>query len=303
MKNQNNNKPAVVLETSVAVAPNPVPVQQTDSIARAVDTLERLMTFRGERIESQPKMTTEESVRLGVAMINRGEESKARGVIVLADKARSFATADDVKSFFGDIKSELINEAKHSALSHLPLGLSDADRKSAEGAAEETASKRFDNLRQAVNTARWMLTNPDKVADGVSVYTVVQAKRFLALPDAKDTDTQAIREIVLPMLASPTTTQGAIKRAIATKALELKTAKAPIDDRSDEKKAEDAIQSQKNSLCNKVCALLTDWENLLTKGVSPDAIRCEPIAALDKSKGTIASNIATLAKLAGVLKA
>lgn len=276
---------------------------EVKEIVRPVGTLESLCAFRGETLSKMGDITSEEAVRLGVSLVVRGEETKARGVYVLAEKARTMPDASSLEAFRESIKSELVNTAVQRALSSVPGDAKPAQLEKAKQGAIDEATRRFDNLGQTIRAARWVLENPKKVADGVSVFSVQQANAYLDAPNDKAKDSaskEAIRKAVLPLLAKPGTSQGDIKKAVAAVKQKLAKAAEIPDTRTEEKKKSDAHIAQLLSVRNKAVGLLSDWQGLVDSGTNPTELRTILIDPTDAHKGNVSDTIRTLAKLAGL---
>lgn len=247
----------------------------TTETVRPVNALVNLYTFKGESLAKAGDCTTAEAIRLGVYLVNSGEETKARGVFVLAEKARSMPDAESLDAFRSALKSELINEAKEKAV-RLLGDAKPAQLEKAKASAEAEAIKRFDNLGQTLRAARWMLDNPGKVADSVSVFTVQQVNAYLEAPKEGATgaaEKEKVRKAILPLLNKPGTSQTAIKAAVAKAKDEVEKAKAPVDTRSEAQKKSDAQTACIAHLKARVELITKDIDSLVADGVKITDIR------------------------------
>lgn len=284
----------------------------TQQTARPVTSLLAAYDFKGERMtKANMDASPEESIRVGVALVNEGEQSKARGVYVIAGAAANCKTAEEAKSFMAALKAELVNTAVERALALLPVNAKDGTKLAAKEAATTEAAKRYDNLGQAIRAAKWVLANPGKVADSVSVFTVAQLNAYTDLPalpaDASDAkkaehaEKAKIAKAVVPLLAKGVTLAGA-KEAVSKAKEEISKAKEVPDNRSEEQKARDARTSEVRALVRKIALAREEWERLVAAGVPVAELRAELVNPADKSKGTVADEAAILAKLAGAVK-
>lgn len=272
-----------------------------DNIVRKVETLEAACVFRGEQVESFGIMTSQEAIRLGVSLVIRGEESKARGVFVIANASAKLATADQKEKFMSALRSEMENEAIERAVSLLPDNTPDKAKTLAKDAARAEGKKRFDNLGQTIRAAKWALENISAVADSVSVYTLAQANRYLEEPKDGQKDAEevkAVRKAVMPLLKKAGTSQAAVKAAIAKAKSELAEAQKPKDERTDEQKKADELQGEMRQLVSRFAVGISKWDELTAKGVSPADIRSIPVK-IGESR-TLVNVILDLATLAGL---
>src|SRR5258708_2429988 len=97
-------------EMTVAIPAVPSAPVKVEHI-RSASQLERLCSFKGESFEKLPEMTESEAIALGSTLFLRAEEDHARGIFVLADKARSL-TGDKEKEFRSALRSHLELDAK-----------------------------------------------------------------------------------------------------------------------------------------------------------------------------------------------
>lgn len=274
----------------------------TQVIDKPIATLESLCQFKGESLVKLGDMSTSEAIRLGVSLVVRGEENKARGVFVLASKAKSLTEAD-AKTFRESLKNEMIMSAKARAVELLGANAPAPKLEAAKKAAEGEAVRRFDNINQTMRAAQWMLSNPDKLADSVSVFTVQQVNAYLELPaDTADKaeEKKAVRKAVLPLLKAPGTSQGVIKEAVKTAKEAHAKKSVVVDGRTDEQKKADARTQAERALVGRIVNSSKDWEGLVTEGSTPDGLRKLLIVPTDVSQGTLADAVRTLAKLAGL---
>jgi hypothetical protein len=275
MNATNNNTPAVL----------------DSNIVRPISQLETLYAFRGEYMEKAGDVTTAEAIRYGVSLVNRGEETKARGVFVLADKLRSQPDDSSRAAFRDALKSELINEAKERAVALCGKEAKPKDLEKAKSMAHDEAVKRFDNLGQTLRAAQWMLANPSKVADSVSVFTVQQANAYLEAPKegaSGAAEKLAIQKAVLPLLTKPGTSQGAIKAAVAAAKEKIEAAKAPVDNRTEAQKKAEAQTANIARLSGRVELITKDIDSLIAEGVKADGYRSPQLAEAVKALALLA---------------
>lgn len=286
MKTIENNSGSVQNETSAS------------PVVKPLHTLEGLVTFSGETVRGADKLSLQEGIRLGVSLLIKGEECRARGVYVLAEKSRSLA-GDDLNSFMGALKSELVNESVARCVELLPGDAGDKLRDKAKKEAAEVGARRFDNLGQTIRAAKWVIENPKAIANGVSVFTVQQALAHTKAPalkeGEKDTKEGQIKlechKAVAKALATPGTSQAAIKQIVAkTKEKVEKQFAAPTDNRTEEVKAEEGRVALIARLAPAVVKVVNDIDGLAKAGKAPG----------DWRSPALTDAVMALAKLAGV---
>lgn len=264
---------------------------QTQETIRPITAIENLYAFRGESMTKAGDVTVAEAIRYGVSLVNRGEETKARGVFVLADKLRSQPDDASRAAFREALKSELISEAKEKALALLPKDAKPALLEKAKSAAHDEAVKRFDNLGQTLRAAQWMLGNADKIADSVSVFTVQQANAYLEAPkegSAGAADKEVIRKAVLPLLAKPGTSQGAIKAAVTAARERIEKAKIVPDTRSEQQKKDEARTANIARLAGRVELITKDIDGMTAEGAKPEDWRSPALTEAVKALAALA---------------
>lgn len=273
---------------------------QEVAIIRNVDTLERLCAFNGETITTMADMTNQEAASLGASLVVRGEQTKSRGVFVIAKRLSTFSKAEDVESFKQAVKAQFEQAQVETAMAAALALKYPSDKakaaalEKAKSQAKEDAAKRYDNTLQTVRAAKWMLENPKKVADSVSVFTVQQALG----PVTKEEHPAKAK--VLALLSKPGTSQAAIKAVIAKANDDAKTAAAPKDTRSDEQKKKDAICSMGRDLVHRIISATALWDKLRDDGVKVEEIRGLALDPVHPEKGSLAKAIGELAILAGL---
>lgn len=297
----------------------------SSSVSRNIEDLENLCQFSGERLTKMGQLTIEEGLKLGVGLIVKGEDTKARGIFVLASQIYSLI-GQPAKDLCEAIKMEFIQAAIDKTVDLLPKlsaqgeepkmvidgewkRISDAEHKrlasnhaKALEAARQEGAKRFDNLGQTLRAAHFIMKNPTKVADSTSVFTVQQANAYLEAPKAAKDGTVdpvklAVHKAVAPLLKAGAS-QAKIKEAVK-KAKDASAPTPPADNRTEAQKKEAAQTNMARNLCSKASTLLADWDALTALGMPTAEIRRLSINAADESKGSLAQKIAELAKLAG----
>lgn len=275
---------------------------------RNLASLESLCVFRGETVETMGDMNNQEAAMLSASLIVRGENTKAHGVFVAAKRLSTFKDSKDVESFREAIRGELRQIGIASALEDALRITYKSDKQKADALekvkqqAIDTANKRFDNLGQTFRAAQWMLENGKKVADSVSVFTVQQANAYLEAPSEKATnkgEKEAVRKAVLPLLAKPGTSQGAIKAAVSKAKEDYAKSNAPAEVKKTVEEVKAAhIANNYDIVKGKLVLLLNAWNALLEAGVKPETIRATLMDAKDPSKGSIRGSVLSLAQLA-----
>lgn len=294
-----------------------------------INSIINKVTFDGERVAKMNGVSEAEAIRLGVHLIDTGEQSRAKGVFVLAEKIKPM-NEKDAKAFRDAIKYELASEAKARAmqilpsdddvqaatLRSLPAGAGEADkikavslalaseakrREEVKTLAAESAATRFRNLQSGFDAAIWMLTHPELVANSTSVWTVVQAgKAREALPANPTPEEKAKHAAVLPLLASGAS-QAEVKKAVAAAKESAKPA-APVETRTPEQIKEDGRQGELMAINRRLHGIFADWERLVSSGTKPEELRGEPKDRSKPGKDTTKDIMGILAKLAGVTK-
>lgn len=292
--------------------------EAAQTIARPIETLAQACVFRGERIASMASMSGEEAIRLSTYLIEKGDTTKANGLYVIAHTVKAITDEKDAKAFLAALKSELVNTAKEKAESALPTNASKIAREGALSLAEEEGKKRFDNLGQAIRAARFILDNPSKVADSVSVFTVAQANAYTVLPALKDdadaatkaahAEKEKVQAAVLPLLKKGAS-QSAIKKAITDtkEAIEkAKEAAQPKDNRTPEEIESAKYANECRQLVTRIVNAVAEFERLgggdvaKIKSLREEVISRNPDGSPDKAQGTLRDRIAVLATLAGL---
>lgn len=281
---------------TVAVLDKPIAPKGTITHARGVSQLEALCVFSGDRATKLPDMTNDESIHLGVALIVRGEETKSRGVFVIADKVKSLSE-DAAKTFAEDLRAFVKQDARERAVASVgKLGLEgDKLRKALEDAkkrADVEGDKRCDNLKQTIRAAQLMLEQPKAFTEGVSVFSVQQA---LAPLTNKEHPAHAA---VKRLMQKPGVSQSDVKKVIADSKPEVK---APVDARTDEQKKTDAQESNKRDMVFRVQSTVALWDKMVAEGVPSNDIRSIRVNPKDENdKRTMKELVISLATLAGL---
>lgn len=294
----------------------------TQVIDKPIASISQAYTFQGEALAKVAKgITMSDSIRFGVHLIAEGDTSKGRAAYVLADRANQCTTDKEAEAFTVALKAELINSAVDRTLALLPSDCDEGRKAIAKENATTEAKRRYDNIGQAIRAAKWALENPGKVADGVSVFTLAQANAYLTLTPptpakgetvasakaiAEHAEKERIAKAVLPLLATPGTSQGAIKQAIAKEKDAIakeadEAAKAGKPERTAEEQAEVERMMRERDLVARAASLLRFYGHLLNPELhhDRDALRKLQVTIGKPEEGTLASMIAELAKLAG----
>lgn len=273
---------------------------QNQTVTRGIETLEKTLAFSGERlvIDKTHKwsITGPEAIRLGVSLWERGETVKGRGAFVIAQAASAIKDEKEAKAFMDLLKAECVNSAKEKALASLPAGSPAQALEAAKEEGVKSGEQRYQNMGQTIRAAKWLLLNPGKVADSVSIFTVQQVNAFLEAPAKEDKEAgkkEAVRAAVLPLLAQGVT-QPKVKEAVKAakeafdKAAEEGATLTAEQKSEQEAKAREADKLRKlNRVRAELLAVQAAWDAAVEAGWAMEDIRGLPISHEERSKGTL----------------
>ena len=248
----------------------------SNEVVKPLATLEALLSFKGERVSGVEKLSLQEGIRMGVAMVIKGSDYNARGAFVIADKSRSLK-GDDLAAFMASLKSEVVNECVTRANDALPVDAAPKLRDKAKAEAAKVGEAKYNNLGQTLRAAKFILDNPRKVADGISVFTVQQGLAYCKPPTLKEGEgeTEAgqskleCHKVVSKLLMTPGTSQNVLKQAVAKAKETVAKKHEKPDTRTEAQKVEEARTSMMTRFPDRVLAISKDIDGLAASGVKP----------------------------------
>lgn len=291
-------------------------------LSRSIGEIEKLCKFNGEEVVSLPNMTGEESAKLGVYLIERGDNAITHGAHVIARHVSSLKKEDDVRAFKTQVRAEFaqlfveralkltfasdaVKELETAKAKANKAGDTNAELaantaimalvKAESDTAKKKGEKKYDNVFQRVRAAVWLASS----APDVKIPLDNVQKMLAPLEDKTHVAHAACVQLVKDKGAA--VTQGDITKAIdgAKEAAEKKAAESAPKMTTDQVR-EQSVRNNYMILQSRITAALLAWDELCKAGVKPETIRATAMDSGDPSKGSIRGSVLSLAQLAGL---
>lgn len=289
-------------------------------LSRSIGEIEKLCKFNGEEVVSLPVMTGEESAKLGVYLIERGDNAITHGAHVIARHVSSLKKEDDVKAFKTQVRTEFaqlfveralkltfasdaVKELETAKAKANKAGDTNAELaantaimalvKAESDTAKKKGEKKYDNVFQRVRTSCFSATS------GIDMSLDAGQKGIAALEDKTHVAHDAVTKLFREKGKSVTQAEVVKTMDAAKEAAEKKAADA-APKMSAEQVREQTVRNNYSILQSRLVAALLAWNALLEAGVKPETIRATAMDAKDPSKGSIRGSVLSLAQLAGL---
>lgn len=287
-------------------------------LSRSIGEIEKLCKFNGEEVVSLPNMTGEESAKLGVYLIERGDNAITHGAHVIARHVSSLKKEDDVKAFKTQVRAEFaqlfveralkltfasdaVKELETTKAKANKAGDTNAELaantaimalvKAESDTAKKKGEKKYDNVFQRVRVACF------SAASGINMSLDSGQKAIAALEDKTHVAHAAVEKLFRDKGKSVTQAEVVKTMDAAKEAAEKKAADSAPKMTTDQVR-EQTVRNNYSILQSRLVAALLAWNALLEAGVKPETIRATLMDAKDPSKGSIRGSVLSLAQLA-----